>query len=1192
MKQRSSTPILVRGEYMFNTSRTNRPVSPTIVLSLGLMVALLLGGQTKLLAGNTISVPRVLTPLPAVSQPSNAGQVLEVAFDAASFNQLALGADNISMSFPLPAGEEVLLELERFDVVAPDARILVSTPSGVEEIQIPRVIMFRGQVAGEPGSHVFLAFTEQGSGNGSVTLASGERYFLSHGADKIGGGEWGTLTIQKEGPYSDLPDDVPFCGVETPDDFVPITITPDKQAPWEAGGPRLKTVAVECDQEFCDLFNGNVYAGAAYVAQLLGAVSDIYERDLGVRLVLRFVRLWPNGGEPFEASNLSGFAGYWYQYEPFWDYNLVQLFSGRRDLGYGGIAYVSGTCNSNAFAIQARLNGSFPVPVGWPNMGNWDVNVIAHEMGHNFGSYHTHDGYIPHIDDCGNGVPSRGEIMSYCYTQPGYMLNVDLRFHARVQELIQYILGEETCTERDCNGNSITDSDDIAQGRSLDVNADNIPDECEDCNGNGTLDDVDIAGGMPDVNGNGVPDVCEPDCNGNGVPDPYELTYSGLDQDGNNVPDECQTDCNNNNFADNAEVWLGIDPDLDRNAVPDNCQDCDANGIGDWLDLGRQHNMYISDAAFEGIREYHGASSYVIKNITGSSFNDPGYMVFGSDRQLYVSNRGNDCVLRVNVDNDQVTVFVPAGSGGLDQPQGLVFASDGNLLVASCQTNNILEFDGLSGAYVGEFVPSGTGGLVSPLAMELGPNGNLFAATATGKVLEFDGDDGAFVREFVTAGSGGLSDPRGIAFMPGGNLLAVSGGSGLILEYAAETGNFVRVFNLPPSLNDPRDVAVSPDGLIYVITGADRWVRAFFPHNGAFCGGYVRNDPGLLNPYAMAFRPASPDDCDGNGVLDQCDIASGILHDENLNGAPDECESGDFDGDGTLNADDNCPWIPNPDHNDADMDNVGDVCDNCVGVPNIDQGDYDHDGVGDACDVCPGFDDHLDADGDGVADGCDACPGHDDNIDADGDGVPDPCDVCPGHDDMVDSDHDGLADGCDNCPLVINRDQADNDGDDVGDLCDLCPGYDDKADADADGIPDDCDICPGYSDLVDSDADSVPDGCDICPGYSDHIDNDIDDVPDSCDNCPDVFNPDQADKNGNGIGDACDFICGDANGDGSANVGDAVFLISYVFKGGAAPDPVCAGDANGDNQTNVGDAVYMITYVFKGGAAPIDPCCP
>lgn len=68
-------------------------------------------------------------------------------------------------------------------------------------------------------------------------------------------------------------------------------------------------------------------------------------------------------------------------------------------------------------------------------------------------------------------------------------------------------------------------------------------------------------------------------------------------------------------------------------------------------------------------------------------------------------------------------------------------------------------------------------------------------------------------------------------------------------------------------------------------------------------------------------------------------------------------------------------------------------------------------------------------------------------------------------------------------------------------------------------------------------------------------------------------------------------ICGDANGDGEINVGDAVFIINYVFRNGPPPDPVCAGDANGDGDVNVGDTVYIVNYVFLNGAPPIDPCC-
>ena len=65
----------------------------------------------------------------------------------------------------------------------------------------------------------------------------------------------------------------------------------------------------------------------------------------------------------------------------------------------------------------------------------------------------------------------------------------------------------------------------------------------------------------------------------------------------------------------------------------------------------------------------------------------------------------------------------------------------------------------------------------------------------------------------------------------------------------------------------------------------------------------------------------------------------------------------------------------------------------------------------------------------------------------------------------------------------------------------------------------------------------------------------------------------------------CD-LPGDANGDNSVNVGDAVYMINYVFKSG--PEPVCGeeGDANHDCALNVGDAVYLINYVFKSGSVP------
>lgn len=65
---------------------------------------------------------------------------------------------------------------------------------------------------------------------------------------------------------------------------------------------------------------------------------------------------------------------------------------------------------------------------------------------------------------------------------------------------------------------------------------------------------------------------------------------------------------------------------------------------------------------------------------------------------------------------------------------------------------------------------------------------------------------------------------------------------------------------------------------------------------------------------------------------------------------------------------------------------------------------------------------------------------------------------------------------------------------------------------------------------------------------------------------------------------------GDANGDGSINISDAVFLIAYIFASGEAPNPMAAGDANGDGTVNISDAVFLIAYIFAHGAAPSPGC--
>lgn len=86
-----------------------------------------------------------------------------------------------------------------------------------------------------------------------------------------------------------------------------------------------------------------------------------------------------------------------------------------------------------------------------------------------------------------------------------------------------------------------------------------------------------------------------------------------------------------------------------------------------------------------------------------------------------------------------------------------------------------------------------------------------------------------------------------------------------------------------------------------------------------------------------------------------------------------------------------------------------------------------------------------------------------------------------------------------------------------------------ELDSDMDGTPDDLDNCPAIAnaDQADGDGDLIGDACDGCDSCQScdrgpNHDEDGDKYPDSCDNCPALANPDQANDDGDELGDVCD----------------------------------------------------------------------
>lgn len=394
----------------------------------------------------------------SLTAPLAAGEPIELAPGLLA-DRLAApepGAFSLTGVLLRPGASPSTLDLAPLRVLADDAVLLVHDDTGARSVPFPFFRAVAGAIRGEPGSRAFLTLDAEGEVRGVVS--SGPEHWLLRERS-------GDLELAAVDPVRDLdlPARVFECdGALLPPgagglEAVPLPVLP------AAAPSHLARVAVETDYEYYSLF-GSVNGAVAYALGLIGYASTIFGNEIGTPLLVSHLSLWTTAADPWNQTTsfcaLMQLGKYWNDNRTAVQRTLVHQLSGRAS--GGGMAWTGvlcwgpfpydhgGACPGLApqlanyggdYSYVGAVSGTFD-PQNPTVM--WDIYATSHELGHNFGSPHSHCyngiGHASPVDGCHSGeagcyagtagvpgigtvtggIPGQGNgtIMSYCHLPP------------------------------------------------------------------------------------------------------------------------------------------------------------------------------------------------------------------------------------------------------------------------------------------------------------------------------------------------------------------------------------------------------------------------------------------------------------------------------------------------------------------------------------------------------------------------------------------------------------------------------------------------------------------------------------------------------------------------------------------------------------------------------------------------------